>query len=611
MRNRLFLFFRLILFWMAFFTLTRLLFLLYNADLTAQLSVVEIGKSCLYGMVMDASMTGYFVAINGLMLMLTVFYQSKILQGSFYVVNLALIVFSCLIVVIDLELYHHWGFRMNTAPLLYVGSEAAGTLEPGVTVQLGLILAGLIGLFAFLFVKTCGKKFSALQPTAKQYQSISLLLLTVSLIIPIRGSFSVSTMNVSRVYYHKTKAFANHAGINVVWNFMYSLQTDNKLIYPENFFDKSLTEKFFSELYPQADSTHQVISISRPNILLIILEGITAEVVEPLGGRAGVMPNLSALCAEGLLFDKFYANGDRTDKGLVSLLASYPAQPRGSIIKYPQKTQQLNFLSTSLEALGYTTSFVYGGDIDFANYRSFLTNGRFAHLTSIDDFPDDLNAFKWGVHDEYVYEQALKEIDSAQHLPFFKSLLMLSSHEPFSVPMQTQIPGSDEASKYMNACYYTDEALGDFISQAKEKPWWKNTLVIITADHGHRLPGMKKPETREKFHIPMLWIGGVVSRDTVIHTYANHTDLSNTLLAQLNTAGQGFMFSKNVLANNVQDFAVYIYNDGYGYLTPDLYVVYDNPGRQYIITEGATTEKALSRAKAYMQKLYSDYNSKK
>ncbi|MCK6617465.1 MAG: LTA synthase family protein [Cyclobacteriaceae bacterium] len=612
MRERLRIFFSLFVFWMVFFSLTRWLFLAYNYQLTSQLTAVEILKTCLYGLVMDASMTGYFTLISGLFLITSVFHQSKLSTALFIGINFALLLVSGLVVVVDFELYRHWGFRMNTAPFFYMGSEAAGTVDALVVLRLLLLLTGITGLATYTFVKLVGKKFQLQRPNYNWPTFFALTAIICALIIPIRGSFSVSTMNVSRVYYHKSKSYANHAGINVVWNFLYSLQTDNELIYPENFFDKTLSEKYFKELYPESDSTTiRLINTARPNILLIILEGITAEVIEPLGGRPGVMPNLNSLCKEGILFDHFYANGDRTDKGLVSLLAAFPAQPRGSIIKYPQKTQQLGFLSSSLEKLGYTTSFVYGGDVDFANYRSFLTNGRFAHITTVDDFPDELDAFKWGVHDEYVYHQTLLEIDSTNKQPFFKTVLTLSSHEPFRVPMPAKISGTDEASKYMNACYYADKALGDFIKVAKEKNWWKNTLVIITADHGHRLPGMKKPETHEKFHIPMVWTGGVIVRDTVIKTFANQTDLANTLLGQLERPDPKFRFSKDIFAANAQDFAIYIFNDGYGYLTPYLYAVYDNPGRHYLISQGNMQEESLNRAKAYIQTLYSDYNSKR
>jgi phosphoglycerol transferase MdoB-like AlkP superfamily enzyme len=412
------------------------------------------------------------------------------------------------------------------------------------------------------------------------------------------------------VYYHPTKTFANHGGINVTWNFLYSVQTDNTIQYPEDYFDKKLTDQYFQELYPQNDSTHHLLKTSRPNIVLIILEGITAEVIEPLGGRPGIMPNLNALCKEGLFFDRFYANGDRTDKGLVSILSSYPSQPRGSIIKFPQKTQQLSFLSAALERIGYSNSFVYGGDIDFANYKTFLTNGRFTHITSVDDFANSLDDSKWGVADEFVFEQTLLEIDTTRQ-PFFKALLTLSSHEPFDVPMETVIAGNDEPSIYMNSCYYTDKSLGEFIQKAKQSAWWANTLIVITADHGHRLPGGKKTDVKEKYHIPMIWTGGAIKKDSVIHTMANQSDIANTLLGQLDKPSSDFIFSKDLFGNKTKDFAVYIFNDGYGYIDNDHYIVYDNPGKQYLRQEGVKQEDELNYSKAYVQKLYSDYNSKK
>ena len=93
---------------------------------------------------------------------------------------------------------------------------------------------------------------------------------------------------------------------------------------------------------------------------------------EPLGGVENITPNLNKLCNEGILFDNFYASGDRTDKGIVSVLSGYPAQPQSSIIKFPSKTQHLPYLTRYLNDLGYHTSFVYGGDIDFSEFQILL-----------------------------------------------------------------------------------------------------------------------------------------------------------------------------------------------------------------------------------------------
>jgi phosphoglycerol transferase MdoB-like AlkP superfamily enzyme len=607
MGHLLWFFFLQYIWWIAYFTGTRLFFLIFHHERTAELSFTEICKVFLYGLQMDLSMGGYFMLLTGLLLSAGILLQRN---TSIWIhkVNIGLICISSVLVIADAELYRHWGFRLTSAPLFYMGREATGTLPLSRLLYLMMLCIAIAGSAIVIYFLLMPKlndisKF-------KKGKAGYLLFLTALLIIPIRGSFNVSTMNVSRVYFHPHKPFANHAGINAVWNFLYSLQSNNALKYPEDFFDPQLTEKYFQQLYPKNDHTQQVLNSPRPNILLIILEGISADVIQPLQGRADVMPNLNRLCAEGMLFSNFYANGDRTDKGLVSLLAAYPAQPRGSIIKYAHKTMRLSFLSHALQKLGYTSTFVYGGDANFANYRMLLTAGYFEHITSIDDFPDDLPSTKWGIHDEFVFNQALYELDTTRSLPFFKVILTLSSHEPFDVPMAPVWEGDDDATRFLNACHYTDKCLGEFIETARKSSWWNNTLVIITADHGHRLPELRQPEEKEKYHIPMLWLGGALKADSVIQTFGNQTDLANTLLAQLDKPDPAFLFSKNLLSPSTPSFAVFVFHDGYGFVTPESYLVYDNIGKRYITEHGKTNDEVRNRARAFMQKLYTDYNSK-
>jgi len=588
----------------------RICFLVYNADLTSALSWNDIAQSMLYGLRMDASMTGYILMLSGLILIVSVFTQQKwvryLLSGFTILMLLAL----CIAVVADLELYHHWGFRLNTTPLFYMGSEAAGSAGKGVVVKLIVILILLFAAFLFLYLKYISPHVRALKPTAKK-SAIMIFVVTALMVIPIRGGFSVATMNAGQVYFHKTNNFANHAGINVLWNFLSSLQSDVNFLYPEDYFDRNLTETYFQKLYPENDSTVSVLKNKRPNVILIIVEGFTANVIESLGGRKGITPNFNQLSKEGILFTNFYASGDRTDKGLVSILSAFPAQTQRSIIKFPDKTQKLSYLTRKLEVLTYKTSFVYGGDADFANYRSFLTYGGFRNITSDDDFESEYNTSKWGVHDQYLFEQVKKELDTTTlDQPFFKTVLTLSSHEPFDVPLK-QIPGEDDASLFLNSCYYTDKYLGEFIAYCKQQPWWDNTLIIITADHGHRLPDKIDSRIREKFHIPLLWLGGAIKKDTVVNRYAGHTDIANTLLAQLDKPSDDFIFSKDIFGNHTKNFAQYVFIDGYGYLDPEHYIVYDNPGKIYFHKEGVKKEEDTYYGRAYLQTLFLDYNSKK
>jgi phosphoglycerol transferase MdoB-like AlkP superfamily enzyme len=596
------------LFWLAFQIAIRAIFLIYNHNLAASLTGGEIFLVFLNGLKMDLSMCGYFLMATSLILTVSAFKTN----GIYVVLNtltIVLLLVSSIITIIDLELYRHWGFRINTTPFLYIGPEAAGSVDSIVVIKLLLILISLFSGALFIYMKFLAPRIARLHPSGKR--TFIVMMIASGLMFPlIRGSVTVAPMNTGFVYFHKTKTFANHAAINVVWNFLYSLQKSASHNYPEDFYDKTLAAKYFSELYPKGDSTRHLFNVHKPNVILFILESFTADIIEPLGGMKDVAPNLSALCKEGILFDNFYSSGDRTDKGLVSILSGYPAQPETSIIKFPAKAQTLPFLNHNFQNVGYRTSFTYGGDVDFANFRSYLTNCRFDHITSLDDFDDSDNESKWGIHDHVVLQRARQECDTASS-PFFKVVLTLSSHEPFDVPLTSKfLKSRDEESMFLNSCHYTDSTLGNFVRQAKQSAWWNNSIIIFVADHGHRFPGNKEAKDRARYKIPLLIIGGAISKDTVIHTFAGHTDIANTLLGQIDHTDDHFIFSKNILSPAAKSFAQYFFNDGYGFVSPGKYIIYDNTGKQFIEKQGASLED-LDRSKAYQQILYSDYNKRR
>ena len=589
---------------MSFFTASRLLFMTYQWQLTNSLSISDMVVPNLLGLRMDAAMAGYWLLIPGIGLVLSFYWNtipSWMISIAFYLSSLA----SVSIVVADLELYHHWGFRMDTTPLLYTGSEGLGSVSASrITILISLFLVLSLSLHLG-YKKIISPQLKFEKGTIKQ--SLLMLVCVALLIVPIRSSFRVAPLNTGVVYFHKTNPYPNHAGINVVWNFLKSVVSDNAFRYPTNLIDKPLADETFNQMMSSPGPTPMVINQSRPNIVLIILEGFTAKVIEPLGGLRGVTPNLNQFCSEGILFDDFYASGDRTDKGIISILSGYPAQPKTSIIKYPNKTQSLPSLPKILSQHGYKTSFVYGGDIGFANMESYLTIAGFSHITEDDDFELSLNTSKWGVHDEFVFNRLLSEVDTAK-APFFKTMLSLSSHEPFDVP--SGVPEKkDEESLFLNSCTYTDNCLGQFIKQAKQKDWWDKTLIIITADHGHRSPGKSPNHVPERFKIPMLWLGGVVDSVRQIHKTGNQTDLANTLLSQLSLSSNEFIFSKNLLSENVTPFSVYTFNNGYGYLSPNSNFSYDFDLKNYLHVSGAT-EPDFQKAKSYLQQLFKDYNKR-
>jgi phosphoglycerol transferase MdoB-like AlkP superfamily enzyme len=209
-----------------------------------------------------------------------------------------------------------------------------------------------------------------------------------------------------------------------------------------------------------------------------------------------------------------------------------------------------------------------------------------------------------------VFEKFLEECNSAKE-PFFKVIMTQSSHEPFDVPMETVIAGDDNVNRFLNSAYYTDKSFGEFIDKAKTTPWWDSTLVVVTADHGHMLPDNEGLTNPGRFRIPMLWLGGALTvADTVIHSVGGHTDIANTLLGQVGVRTELFPFGQDMLNSDYNPFTVFLFNNGFGMVTPEGVTVYDNVlGKAVRLDEGVSETNLLS-GRAYVQKLYSDFNSR-
>jgi phosphoglycerol transferase MdoB-like AlkP superfamily enzyme len=605
MRERLRIFLLLTAFWLSYMIIARMIFLGYNYELSSNLTISEIMLAMLYGLRMDASMAGYFLAAYGLLLSISAVRNAMWIPRAMNILTITLLIFCTLVVVVDIELYQHWGFRLNTTPFLYIGKEAMATIPLSVYASEAVIFLGLFSAFALIFRKKI-YPFIRYMGETQPKKAVLLFFLSALTFLPIRGSFTVAPMNPGFVYFHNSKPYANHAAVNVIWTFIRSFK-GSAIKYPNDFFDSARTSELFNDLYADQGQTKPLLKTDRPNIILVILESFTADVVEPLGGVSGITPYLNELCGEGVLFDSIYASGDRTDKGLISILSGFPAQPQTSIIKYPAKSQRLPLLTQELRSIGYRTSFIYGGDIDFAYFRSYLNTSGFDHITELDDFDQDLYTSKWGVHDHYMFEKAMTELDTTKG-PFFKVILTLSSHEPFDVPAKPIIEKNDPESLFLNSCHYTDESLARFIRYCKKQQWWDNTIVLLVADHGHRFPRDKELPDKERFRIPLLIVGGAIRKDTVIHTTGSQTDIAATLLQQLNVKAEKFTYSKNLASPNAKPFAAYFFNDGYGFVTPRCYIVYDNQGRRFLRQDGAEPLD-IDISRAYQQHLYSDFNT--
>jgi phosphoglycerol transferase MdoB-like AlkP superfamily enzyme len=593
------------LLYVLFFVVQKPLFMLFHHSLYADTTFGQWLQVMWHGLPLDLSLAGYLSAIPAILYILSVWTHSKRVLSfwlGYYVITTALL---CLIFVVNVALYGYWGFPLDATPLFYFFSSPTDALA-SISVWQALlgILAwiGIATLATTLFVWREKRNWEKLKlPYRRVTVSSVLLLLTASLFIPIRGGFSVATMNTGSAYFSSNMRL-NHAAVNPAFSLMESLTKQKNFAKQYRFMPAEEAEELMKRLtdVPLAQPHDTLLNTTRPDILFVIMESFSARLMTTLGGMPDVAVNLDSLTREGVLFTHFYANSFRTDRGLVSILSGYPAQPTTSLMKYPHKTQSLPSISAALKAEGYRTHYYYGGDANFTNMRSYLVSSGFEQITSDKDFPASAPHNKWGAHDEVVFDRLLNDLQQEQTAaPMFRVLQTSSSHEPFKVPFRRL------TDDHLNAFAYTDSVIGDFVRRFRELPQWKHTLMVLVPDH---LGGFDHLThfSLERYHIPLLLIGGAVKEAKQIGVIASQHDIAATLLAQLGISHKQFRFSNDILNVTSPHFAFFTFPDAFGMVTQTNGLIYDCTSNKVMIDEGSTPGANLLPGKAYLQTLYDD-----
>ncbi len=604
-------------FWVLYFVVARFVFLVYHLNSTKNLDISEFFYVFIYGFRLDLSIAAYIVVFPFMIVLFGVFTNSRAILTIHQTYSWFILLVMNFLLFVDLFLYSYWNTRLDTTFVRYLNTPELMFASVNMSeIIVALFGFGVLSYLIYLAVNFLIYKHVKLMGRASLWSLPFLFLLIGVLILPIRGGLQTIPINQSNVYF-SNKIYANHAAVNYAWNFMHAITKHvdaNQNLFVEYSTEKALTlfKKYREPLLIMDSIQTPVLNTKKPNIIFIIWEGFTAKVVGPLGGDPLITPNFNRYTKEGLLFTNFYANGDRTDKGLVSLLSGYYPQPKKSIIKMPMKSKKLPLLSQSMKIMGYHNSFYYGGDLNFGNMNTYLYNKGIDQIYGSEIFErKDWNS-KWGVHDHVLFERIIQDLKLNKQNPFFKTILTLTSHEPYEFPGKYRFGKNSELNKFKSSMAYTDKAIGDFVAFAKTQDWWDNSLIIITADHGHPLPNNENEvfNTPNRFKIPMLWLGGALTNTgTVNDNLGSQVDLAFTLIDLLGADNSLFEFGTHLFNSNKKRFVHYIFNEGFGTLNNSGHIVYDFIKKDAIQAEGK--EEALKyQGKAILQTTYQDFLEK-
>ncbi len=596
---------------MTFFFFGRLFFLVYHIKPILKLSIPETLLSFIYGLTLDISFASYITILPAAILpvLLLMKINPDRVQKILLYYTLFWTILIAFIYTLDAELFSFWGFRLDNTLFRYTGTfgEMIGSSLSSPL----LILLPFFFLFAYIFYKVYLRFFHE-----KKFTSIHLwqlpiaLVLAAALVIPIRGGLQQIPNNESVAYY-STSSLLNQAALNPLWTLARSvIEQNGPDLARYRFFESKDAEKLVQASLRETFVNDSILKNNRPNIILIVWESLTAKVVDSL-----VTPKLTGMKKDGIYFSSMYASGDRSDKGLVALLSAYPAQPDYSIMTEPGKSRRLPFITQQLKAVGYKTGYIYGGELEFANMRSFMNYNGFDQIIGKSDFPKETWGAKWGAHDEFTFNKlfSLVEQQSKKPEPFFYTLFTLSSHEPFDVPAKPVIAGNSKTVQFQNAHHYTDSCFNAFITQAQKQAWWNNTWIIVVADHGHVLPGSEyASHAPSEFKIPMLWLGGVVTKQKEISRTYSQINLAPTIAAYLGLKPEEFKFSNPMnLSDSSASSAWYSFNDGFAQVASNnRYMLYNLNSRNISEKKGTYTAKEIEESQAFLQVLMEDFYQK-
>lgn len=511
-------------------------------------------------------------------------------------------------------LYQEWHTLLNNRALEYFKTPGAMLDSMSFWFKLGSVAAYIFfnWLVWLLYRRLVG---TALYPGKMDTRNIAWLPVHTSMLfLAIRGGLGVMPINESAVYY-SSHLFYNHAATNTAWHVIHSLIESRSTQNHFRYVDDKLAREQTNSLFSRADSLpakHDWLRISpgaRPNVVFILMESMTAQVVEELGGEPGVCPNLSRLIREGLLFDHCYSSGFRTDQGLVAVLGGFPAQPDQSIVLLQDKAAKLPSVPKMLKKSGYETSFFYGGELTFANIGVWLRNQQFEKIISEADFPEAELTQRWGADDGRVFEKAIATLNTTPQ-PFFSTILTLSLHTPYDVPYQSKWTGITEREMFLNSAAFADFAIGQFFQKAAGQPWFANTLFVLVADHGHINPGGVRMDDPRSRQVPLIVTGPLIQaawQGKRIQTLGNHHDIPATILEELGYPATPFTWSKDLLNKPAREFAYYTNENGLGWITPAGAAFYQFESKEWQHFSGALNPADTTSAKSYLQTLYNDF----
>ena len=532
----------------------------------------------------------------------------------FYLTLVFIIIYFSLLA--EIPFWDEFGVRFNFIAVDYLIYTYEVIENINQSYPLPLIGAVIVGLIILTFVSF--KKLNVFKKTFLDKSSFRTRFLYTFPVLAIAVVFGFLMKN--KIADFSNNSVVNELGKNGAFSFVAAFRS-NELDY-ETFYPKLPEKQAYSIVKKnllqenQKYTTSKYDDISRftrgnqeqkPNIILIAIESFSADFLTEFGNKDHITPNYDKLSKESVFFTNLYATGTRTVRGMEALTLSVPPTPGNSIVRRPDN-ENLFSVSTIVQSKNYHPYFIYGGDGYFDNMNTFF-GGQGFDIVDRDrgnPLPDNIKTQRfsitdqevsfenaWGICDEDLYKQSIKYADknTKDNKPFFQFVMTTSNHKPYTFPAgKIDLPQGDRNA----AVKYTDYALGKFIEAAKTKPWFKNTVFVIVADHCASSAG-KWEINIHNHHIPAI-IYNLPHQPERIDRLASQIDLMPTLFGYLGWSYNTSLYGKDINQTKQGDERAFLGNyRTLGMLKGNVFTQIDD--RKVVKQFSVSSDRSLSEMK--------------
>lgn len=541
----------------------------------------------------DAMVSAYLVMLPLVLLLVNYFLKSaskKLTTLSIGIINISAFIIL-LICCTDIPYYKFFKSRITTSVLLWAG-DFGQSISYVLSDKKFYPLIALLFIVFFLivvFVRYLKNKLLICRTANNHSFKFKTFIAACTILLVIhsaRGFHFIRPPGIREAFF-SNNAFINQLTLNPMLTFFESLSLF-RIDYMEDEQAIALAQYHLGvkkTLYksPIARLDKTVSAENKKNVVLILMEGMSAGRMKMFGEQKNLTPFLDSLAMNSLFFPNIYSNGIHTCNGVYGTLCSFPSL---MAIHPMSNVQSCNLyfdgMLSTMKNNGYTNLLFCSHDDQFDNMGYFLPRNGLDRIYGWKDYPKEKIENVWGVNDEFLFDFALKRIDSLakQDKKFFTTILTISTHPPQEMPKQTSYkPRSIDV--FDQVFEYADWALKQFMKTCASKDWFDNTLFVFVADHGISLPS-KLEAPLSLNHVPLI----IYSSDSAFvkkenKNFGMQSDIYPTVMSLL-----GISYANNTMGVNLlqhqRPFAYFSQDNRLGVINDNYYLVIDKYGSEYL-----------------------------